>query len=50
SDGRVVAVVDVDNLIIVDTKDALLVTTKSRAQSVKKIVEKLKAEKRAELL
>lgn len=50
SDGRVVAVVDVDNLIIVDTKDALLVTTKSRAQSVKKIVEKLKAEKRSELL
>lgn len=50
TDGRLIAVVDVDNLIIVDTKDALLVTTKSRAQSVKKIVEKLKADKRTELL
>jgi len=50
TDGRLIAVVDVDNLVIVDTKEALLVTTKSRAQSVKKIVEKLKADKRTELL
>lgn len=50
TDGRLIAVVDVDNIVIVDTKDALLVTTKSRAQSVKKIVEKLKEEKRTELL
>lgn len=50
TDGRLIAVVDVDNLIIIDTKDALLVTTKSRAQSVKKVVEKLKEEKRTELL
>lgn len=49
-DGRLIAVVDVDNLIIVDTKDALLVTTKSRAQSVKKIVEELKKKNRKELL
>lgn len=49
-DGRLIAVVDVDNLIIVDTKDALLVTTKSKAQSVKKIVEKLKEDNRKELL
>ncbi len=50
TDGRVIAAVDVDNLIIIDTKDALLVTTKSRAQSVKKVVEKLKEEKRMDLL
>ncbi len=50
TNGRLIAVVDVDNLIIVDTKEALLVTTKSRAQSVKKIVEKLKAENRQEYL
>jgi len=49
-DGRLIAVVDVDNLIIVDTKDALLVTTKSRAQSVKKIVESLKKQGKKELL
>lgn len=50
TDGRVIAAVDVDNLIIIDTKDALLVTTKSRAQSVKKVVERLKEEKRTDLL
>ncbi len=50
TDRRLIAVVDVDNLVIVDTEDALLVTTKSRAQSVKKIVEKLKEENRKELL
>jgi mannose-1-phosphate guanylyltransferase len=46
SNGRLIAVVDVDNVVIVDTKDALLVCSKSRAQSVKKIVEKLKEEKK----
>ena len=50
SDGRLIAAVDVDNLIIIDTKEALLVTSKSHAQSVKKIVEKLKKEGRKELL
>ena len=50
TDGRLIAAVDVDNLIIVDTKEALLVTSKSHAQSVKKIVERLKEEKRSDLL
>ncbi len=50
TDGRLIAAVDVDNLVIVDTKDVLLVTSKSHAQSVKKIVEKLKEEGRGELL
>ncbi|MFZ5932916.1 MAG: mannose-1-phosphate guanylyltransferase [Patescibacteria group bacterium] len=49
-DGRLVALVDVDNIIVVDTKDALLVASKSRAQNVKKIVEILKEQKRKELL
>lgn len=49
-DGRLVAVVDVDDIAIVDTKDILLVCKKSRAQSVKKIVEQLREEKRTELL
>ena len=43
-DGRLIAMVDVDDIAIVDTKDILLVCKKSRAQSVKKIVEKLKEE------
>lgn len=50
SDGRLIAAIDVDNLIIVDTKEALLVCSKSHAQSVKKIVEKLKEQGRKELL
>ena len=48
--GRVIAIVDVDNIAVIDTKDVLLICAKSRAQSVKKIVEKLKEEKRADLL
>ncbi|MDO8341093.1 MAG: sugar phosphate nucleotidyltransferase [Candidatus Woesebacteria bacterium] len=50
SDGRLIAAIDVDNLIIVDTKEALLVCSKSHAQSVKKIVEFLKDQGRKELL
>jgi mannose-1-phosphate guanylyltransferase len=49
-DGRLIALVGVDNLVVVDTKEALLITPKSRAQSVKKIVEKLKEDNRKELL
>lgn len=45
TDGRLVVVVDVDDVVIVDTKEALLVCKKSRAESVKKIVEKLKEQK-----
>jgi mannose-1-phosphate guanylyltransferase len=50
SDGRLIAAIDVDNLIIVDTKEALLICSKSHAQSVKKIVERLKEQGRKELL
>lgn len=50
TDGRMVAVVGLDNIVVVDTKDALLICSKSHAQSVKKVVEKLKEDKRVELL
>jgi mannose-1-phosphate guanylyltransferase len=49
-DGRLIAIIDVDNIIVVDTPDALLICSKSKAQNVKKVVEKLKEEKRIELL
>jgi len=42
TNGRLIAVVDVDNIVVVDTKDALLVCSKSKAQSVKKVVNRLK--------
>lgn len=50
SDGRLIAAIDVDNLIIVDTKESLLICPKSHAQSVKKIVELLKERNRKDLL
>jgi mannose-1-phosphate guanylyltransferase len=36
--GRMVAVIGIDDVVVVDTPDALLVTTRSRAQEVKRIV------------
>jgi mannose-1-phosphate guanylyltransferase/mannose-6-phosphate isomerase len=39
SDKRVVATLGLDNLVIVDTKDALLVCSKDKTQDVKKIVQ-----------
>ena len=40
--GKMITTIGIDDLVIVDTEDALLVSTKSRAQEVKKIIEKLK--------
>lgn len=50
ADQRLVATVGVDDLVIVDTKDALLVAHKGRVQDVKKVVDRLKAEGRTEHL
>jgi mannose-1-phosphate guanylyltransferase len=41
-DGKLVATIGVDDLVVVDTKDALLICPKSRAQEVKKVIEELK--------
>ncbi len=48
SSDRLVTTLGVDNLIIVDTPDALLVADKSRIQDVKKIVADIKATGRNE--
>ncbi len=40
---RVIALIGIDDVVIVDTPDALLVTTKEHAQEVKKAVEHLRA-------
>ncbi len=48
--NKTVALVGVENLMIVDTPDALLVGLRSRAQDVSKIVKTLDAQKREELL
>ncbi len=39
--GRLVAVVGLDDVVVVDTPDALLVTTRARAQEVKEVVSHL---------
>ncbi|MET7393604.1 sugar phosphate nucleotidyltransferase [Dactylosporangium sp. NPDC005572] len=48
--GRLVAAIGVDDLIIVDTPDALLVCPRAKAQDVKKLVDQLKARGSIELL
>ena len=45
---RLVTTIGLDNVVIVDTKDALLVASKDKVQDVKQIVEKLKVEQRSE--
>jgi mannose-1-phosphate guanylyltransferase len=47
---KLVALVGVENLVIVDTPDALLVASRSSAQDVSKIVKTLDAQEREELL
>ena len=48
ADHRLVSAVGVDNLILVETADAVLVTTQDNAQNVKKIVNKLRQNEREE--
>jgi len=48
--GRLVAVLGLDDVVVVDTADAVLVTTRARAQGVKALVEELRARGRADLL
>ena len=44
------ALVGVDNLVVVDTPDALLVAHRSKAQDVSKIVKALEKQQQDELL
>src|SRR5712691_9294173 len=48
--GKLVALVGVDGLVVVDTPDALLITSKERSEDVKSIVDRLRREQRDELL
>jgi mannose-1-phosphate guanylyltransferase len=47
--GRTVAVIGLDDVVVVDTPDALLVTSRARAQDVKAVVAALKDAGRADL-
>jgi mannose-1-phosphate guanylyltransferase/mannose-6-phosphate isomerase len=48
SEGRLVACVGVRDLVVVETADAILVSHKDKTQDVKKIVDRLRADKRSE--
>jgi len=48
AEGRLVTTVGVDELVVVETADAVLVAHKDRVQDVKKIVEQLKVHNRPE--
>jgi mannose-1-phosphate guanylyltransferase/mannose-6-phosphate isomerase len=48
SDNKLIAVVGLDNLVVVETKDAILVAHKEQVQNVKAIVNHLKAVGRTE--
>jgi mannose-1-phosphate guanylyltransferase len=48
--GKLVALIGVEGLVVVDTSDALLVTTKERSEDVKVVVDRLKREEREDLL
>lgn len=50
SQHRLIGVVGVEDIIVVETKDAILVANKSKVQKVKKIVSKLKENNRSEYL
>ncbi len=48
SDGRLTAVAGVDDLVVVSTSDAVMVVPRARAQAVREMVARLKADQRPE--
>ena len=49
-DGRLVALVDAPDLVVVDTPDALLIVSRERAEKVREVVEELRRRRRKDLL
>ncbi|MEM7535620.1 MAG: mannose-1-phosphate guanylyltransferase [Chloroflexota bacterium] len=50
SDKKIVTLIGVENLVVVDTGDALLISTKDQTQKVKQVVEELRTQNLDELL
>ncbi|WP_018981658.1 mannose-1-phosphate guanylyltransferase/mannose-6-phosphate isomerase [Salinimonas chungwhensis] len=48
SEGRLISVIGLDDVVVVETKDAVMVANKNNVQDIKKVVNRLKAEKRPE--
>jgi mannose-1-phosphate guanylyltransferase len=49
-DDRVVALVDVPGVVVIDTKDALLVVSRENAERVREVIEELRRRRRKDLL
>ena len=50
SEDQLIAAIGLEDIVVIDTKDAVLVARKDRVQDVKKIVDKLKQDERSEHL
>lgn len=50
TDGRLVAICGIDDLVIIDTDEILMICPKNKSQDVKKLVERLKEENKKEYL
>jgi mannose-1-phosphate guanylyltransferase len=48
AEGKLVSVIGLDNVVVVETKDAVMVAHKDKVQDIKHIVNQLKAEQRPE--
>jgi mannose-1-phosphate guanylyltransferase len=48
--GRTVTLLGIDDVVVVDTPDAVLVTTRARAQQVRRIVDAVRDHGREDLL
>lgn len=48
AEGRLISVIGLDNVVVVETKDAVMVANKDKVQNIKQVVNRLKAEKRPE--
>lgn len=49
ADSRLVSVLGLDDVVVIETPDAVLVANKNKVQDIKKIVEKLKSNERTEV-
>ncbi len=50
TNGRLVVTIGLEDIVVVDTEDAILICAKDRTQDVKKVVEKLKEDKKEKYL
>ncbi len=48
AEQRLISVIGLDDVVVVETKDAVMVAHKDKVENIKKVVDKLKAEKRSE--